>query len=79
MAPVLLLLVLIMRFICPIIVLRIGNLDAARIGGMMSAYHYLLLKNAGYYKKRYFDVWCINTNYSLEISNQQWLKCGVII
>jgi len=63
-----------MRILSPIFILRIGILDGARIGGLLIADHYLRLKTAGFYKKRYLDLWCFNTNYSLAICNQQWLK-----
>ena len=74
LAPFLSLLVLIMRIVRPIFILRTVILDGARIGGMLIADYYLCLKNAGFYKKRYFDVWCLKNNYSFAICNQQWLK-----
>ena len=51
LTPFLTLPVLLMRILRPVLIIRIGILNVARIGDMLKAEIYLCLKNAGFYKK----------------------------
>ncbi len=65
--------VVVLRILRPFIVIRFGNLDISRIGGIYYADWYLSERSAGLHGNRYFDIFYFTT-IDGTICNRQWFK-----